>query len=543
MTRDELKQAIRDVVFTTPTDERRIIAPSGKDSSWLFDFRALMLRPDALDSFAEMFWERHKDLYPFQVCAMESAGIALVAAIVMKSVQHKKPVTGLFLRKSRKKDGLMRQIEGTPDTSPVILVDDLINSGSTFEKQMLVLKNAGLTVSRVFTILAFREKKLYRFLEEAHVAVDSIFELPEFGTPFLNRSVREIPARSFLTKWHFSAPGPSHNYVVQKSRPVIDESRIYFGTDAGRFLALDQRTGETVWSFSIAKHPSGKGIFSSPVLHEGTVYFGAYDGNVYALDAATGKLKWAYTDADWVGSSPALNVKKGLLYIGLEFGLLGKRGGICALRISDGSRVWQKDHRELTHSSPLFIAEENMVVIGSNDGTAYAYDAQTGALLWSFSTDGDIKTSFAYDALRRVIVFGSMNGTLYALSVLNGAPVFARETGAGIYSTPLIVKDTVYVASLDKSVYAVDLDTGKDRWTFDTAGRIFAAPAAFEGALWIGSNDGRLYELDLHTGKSISFFQVTERIVNAVAYNEKTRRLFVPTCANEIYCIEKKRDD
>jgi outer membrane protein assembly factor BamB len=74
---------------------------------------------------------------------------------------------------------------------------------------------------------------------------------------------------------------------------------------------------------------------------------------------------------------------------------------------------------------------------------------------------------------------------------------------------------------------------------FGTGGRIFATPIIAEGSLWIGSNDGRLYELDPQSGRLVSFFQVTERIVNRIVYNEKTKRFFVPTSKNEMYCIER----
>ena len=64
--------------------------------------------------------------------------------------------------------------------------------------------------------------------------------------------------------------------------------------------------------------------------------FGGYDGNVYCLDAETG-MKWRFIGADWVGSSRLrLAPELGLLFIGLEFAVEGKRGSIVAL--PDGER-------------------------------------------------------------------------------------------------------------------------------------------------------------------------------------------------------------
>jgi hypothetical protein len=49
-----------------------------------------------------------------------------------------------------------------------------------------------------------------------------------------------------------------------------------------------------------------------------------------------------------------------------------------------------------------------------------------------------------------------------------------------------------------------------------------------------------MYELEAKSGKVISKFQTTERITNKVVYNPVTKRYFLSTYANEIYCLEKK---
>lgn len=537
----DLQKAIQSSAFVSAKSGTRIISSDENTASeWLFDFRALLLQPKWLDRYAEIFWERYASKYPFQVCGMESAAISLVAAIVMKGVQRGTPVNGIYIRKSRKRKGLTKQIEGTLSNESIILVDDLINSGSTFNKQIKILTEAKAHVTHIFTLLAFRDKSAYESLTaENTTCIESVFTLEDFGIPLL-AAKQQHANDAFETVWRFEAPDPSYNFVVQKSAPIIDNSRIYFGTDAGTFFAIDQATGEIIWTFQTKKHPPGKGIFSSPALSKGVVYFGAYDGNVYALDANTGVKKWAYDDADWIGSSPALAPNLNLLFIGLEFGLFRKRGGIIALRVDTGKRVWEERTPALTHGSPLYIKEENTVVIGSNDSVVYAYQADTGTPLWQFQADGEVKSSFAYDAKRRLILFGTLGGTFYALSALNGVPVFAYEMGGGMYSTPCIDGDTVYFASLDKYIYALSLQTGKEIWSFGTNGRIFASPIIADRSLWCGSNDGKLYEIDPATGKLRNFFQATERIVNKVIYNQETKRMFVPTQANELYCLKRK---
>ena len=373
------------------------------------------------------------------------------------------------------------------------------------------------------------------------ITVSSLFTLADFNMPLEPASAPEIPADSYEILWRFASESPSFEHVNQKSAPVIDDRHVYMGSDRGTFWALNRKDGSVACRYDIEKNPNDtKGIFSTPALYRETIYFGAYDGNVYALNAETGKKKWTYSDADWVGSSPALAPDKGLLYIGLEFGLFGKKGGIAALSMETGKKIWSARTAHFTHGSPLYIKEEGIVVIGSNDSIFYAYDALSGALKWHYQTRGEIKSRAAYDPARRLVVFGSFDGNLYALSAQDGRIAFSFHTRAGIFSTPLIQGDVVLIASLDKHLYAVDLDTGGQRWSFTTSGRIFASPVIADGSVWIGSNDGCLYEIDPKKGTQRSFLQLSERIVNAVAYDEKQSLIYISTIANEIYCMKKR---
>jgi outer membrane protein assembly factor BamB/adenine/guanine phosphoribosyltransferase-like PRPP-binding protein len=542
---EEFKRAIEQRALVRSSERVRIVnsaAGTPHKGAWLFDFRAVMLEPKWLDAYAEIFWEKHGHRYPFQVGGMETAGIPLVTAIVMKGVERKTPVNGFFIRKSRKREGLMKAIEGTLTNEPVILVDDLINSGDSILKQIEILEDVGAEVSAVFAVLCFRASESYNHLRQKGALVEWLFTLEDFGLP-LQKTVDRI-SREFSVVWRKKPTNqPSFEYVIQKSAPVADDKRVYRGTDSGSMQALEQTTGDIAWSFEIGKHPFGKGIFSSPALHEGILYFGAYDGNVYALEAESGAMRWKFEEADWVGSSPAIAANLGLLYIGLEFGLLNKRGGIAAIEMKSGKKTWEDRTPALTHGSPLYIQEEGLVVVGSNDGVVYAYDAKTGTKKWTYQTGGDIKTRPAYSPEHRLVYVPSMDSKLYALAAADGSPRWALQTGSGIYSNPLVLKNSVYMASLDKTLYRLDAESGREQATFETGGRIFASPVFADSSLWIGSNDGKLYELDPETLKQRGSFQCSERIVNAVAYNGATRRLFVPTVANELYCLERKASE
>lgn len=538
---EKLKKIIKDEVFVT-SDNSQIISKSKTESSWLFDFRKIFLDPHHIDLITEIFWDTYKDKYPFQVCGLEVAAVPLVSAIVMKSVQKGKPINGFFIRKSRKKDGLLKMIEGKVTNDNIIIVDDLINSGKTITRQLAVIDRIEKKVTDVFTITHFRELDYYYFLKERGIALHSMFPITTFGLELKRNKPKKSLGDIFKIKWYFKSQNPSYFYVVPKSTPVLDSDKIYFGSDNGNFWALNQEDGSVAWKYKVGFHPKGKSIFSAPALFEQTVYFGSYDGNVYALDTQTGKKKWMFMEADWIGSSPALAPDINTLFIGLEFGLINKKGGIVALDMKTGEKKWEHITLEYTHCSPLYIPSKKIVVIGSNDSFVYAYNAKNGKLLWKLQTEGEIKASFVFDEKRNAVIFGSLDGRLYIVNVKTGEIIHTHQTEFGIYSTPTIYKDAVYFTSLDKRVYSLDLKTNKLNWHFQTKGRIFASTTIINGKLYIGSNDGRLYEIDSNTGEELGFIQVSERITNKVIYNKETNTFFLLTFANELYCLYRNEN-
>ena len=335
---EKLHKIIEAEVFITKEQER-IISSRGTESKWLFDFRKILLDSHHLNLVSELFWETYKDKLPFQVAGLEVASLPLCClGIVMKSVERGNPVNGFYIRKSRKKDGLLHMIEGKVTDEPIILVDDIINSGKSFLRQLAVMDELNKQVKDIFVILRFRDTPYYKFANERNIEITSLFSLPDFGHKLHIDKSRKLNYDQFVTKWYFRSKGANFHYVVPKSAPVIDSDRVYFGSDTGNFWALNQNDGSVAWKYKVGWHAKGKSIFSTPAVYRNTVFFGSYDGNVYALDTKTGKRRWIFMEADWVGSSPCIAEDLGLLFIGLEFGLFSKQGGIAGVRCNYGRK-------------------------------------------------------------------------------------------------------------------------------------------------------------------------------------------------------------
>ncbi len=94
--------------------------------------------------------------------------------------------------------------------------------------------------------------------------------------------------------------------------PVIGYGRLYLGTNHGRVLALDARTGHVAW-----RHEFGRCIAASPALGSGVVYVALMGpapcehlgrgatGMLVALNARTGAVLWRFR-AGVIESSPLL---------------------------------------------------------------------------------------------------------------------------------------------------------------------------------------------------------------------------------------------
>ncbi len=102
------------------------------------------------------------------------------------------------------------------------------------------------------------------------------------------------------------------------------------------------------------------------------------------------------------------------------------------------------------------------VYIGSNDNNLYAFNASTGALLWSYTTGGEITGAPA--VVHGIVYLGSMDGKLYALKAKTGTLLWSYTTAGSIQGSPAISNSVVYIGSgqhsvLSGTLYALNAST------------------------------------------------------------------------------------
>lgn len=335
--------------------------------------------------------------------------------------------------------------------------------------------------------------------------------------------------------WQFHTEGKI------ESSPAISGNTVYFGSNDGFVYAVDATSGALKWRYDDGggATTNDRLVMSSPCVDNGQVYVSTYNGHLLALDATTGALVWDYAYGGQNMASPVAS--GGFVYCGTGYPVKS----IFAVRASDGQKVWECPTLQYVHSSPAVVGGK--VYIGANDGNMRALDAATGAVSWSYSSNGGMylaspavdngKVFFAPGGWNRrvyalntsgawqweygvapgpgqttinvsspavsgtsvYIVAGNPKERLFSLDSATGAKRWEFEVGptsTGIEafaSSPVVSGSTVYVGSWDGTVYGIDATAGTQKWSYKLPGGIGASPAVANGSLYVGCTDGTLY--------------------------------------------------
>ena len=122
---------------------------------------------------------------------------------------------------------------------------------------------------------------------------------------------------------------------------------------------------------------------------------------------------------------------------------------------------------------------------GSENGTVYSLDAQTGCIYWTFKAGDTVKTAISLDPEGKEAFFGDTGGDVYAVDALKGRLLWKKHvdahSAARITGSPLFVDHRLYVpvssgeegAAVDPaypcctfrgSLVALDARTGRSVW-------------------------------------------------------------------------------
>jgi quinohemoprotein ethanol dehydrogenase len=259
----------------------------------------------------------------------------------------------------------------------------------------------------------------------------------------------------------------------------------YYGNDLGnqRYQNLDQVNPanasnlKPAWIFHTGVLDDDRVSFeASPLVINGTMYITTGHDDVFALNAATGDEIWAYHPLAEMPPLDQIRICCGHDNRGVAQGggkiFIGRLDGVLvALDAASGQVLWKttvvdwRDGFAIT-MAPQFVNGKVIVGVSGGEfevqGRVLAFDAQTGALVWTFfSTPESLPSAPSWAGKS----WATGGGTVWTTPAVDpGLGLIYVTTGNAAPDLNGIQRagDNLYTAS----IVALDINTGKPRWFF-----------------------------------------------------------------------------
>jgi len=148
--------------------------------------------------------------------------------------------------------------------------------------------------------------------------------------------------------WHINLGSGLDQRYSGEAQPIVYEGVIYVITGADDVFAVSVETGERLWSYEANLDPeidtvccgwTSRGVG----MGEGKIFVGQLDGKLLALDQSSGQVLWSTQAERWqdgysITSAPLYY--NGLVITGFVGAEYATRGRVKAYDASDGSLVW-----------------------------------------------------------------------------------------------------------------------------------------------------------------------------------------------------------
>jgi polyvinyl alcohol dehydrogenase (cytochrome) len=363
-------------------------------------------------------------------------------------------------------------------------------------------------------------------------------------------------------KWIYTADRKLRSSLTYGILPGSGRPILVFGDLSARIHAIDARTGKGLWVSSLKRFPESI-ITGTPQIFDGRIYatVSQYEilvgadpqhecckarGAVASLDASTGEIIWftpTLPDAKpvrdrgdgqkiWgpsgapVWTSPAMDVKRGVLYVGTG-GANSEPAhlhtdAILAIKLDTGKIDWVfqanaddifllgcwGEHKQSLNCPPDYSINRDIdfgasvVIAERDDGSDVLLAGQKSSVVWAL--DPDNKGAVLWKWSKGL---GTSNGGIHWGLAYDGKRVFAPISDSGLKS-----KDSPVFPGL----YALNVENGELLWSYSKKPECYgrsralprchyqygysAAPLVIDGAVVQGSLDGFLTVFDAKTG-------------------------------------------
>lgn len=179
-----------DIQYVPNVKKGRIPTRTVKDLTYTFMLRRITHNPVMMhyvsllilnDIFAK-FRQKDED-YFFQFCGMETSSIPLMSSLQMTALKFGISINSFSIRKNRKPYGLFNLVDGVVSKAPVIVVDDLINSGGSAYRCIDVCKHEFdlAVLPDVYSIVTLAKNPFMFKYKDDIFTINSIFTEDDFS--------------------------------------------------------------------------------------------------------------------------------------------------------------------------------------------------------------------------------------------------------------------------------------------------------------------------------------------------------------------------
>jgi outer membrane protein assembly factor BamB len=291
--------------------------------------------------------------------------------------------------------------------------------------------------------------------------------------------LQEWPKDGPTLRWKASDIGTGY------SSPIVVQGRVFLQSTRGEdevCLALDEKTGDSVWSVNIGKvgknkGPQYPGTRATPTADGDRLYCLASDGELACLDAATGTTKWHKNlVTEFEGEVGFWAYSESLLIDGEKVICTpgGKSAGLAALNKLTGAVIWKcalPDGDTADYASVMTVEGGGVrqYVQFLRRGVV-GVEARTGRFLWRYNRTVDMGANILTPVVlnNRVFTSGSRTGGGLVELQADGDTVKATEVYFDKAIAPSIggavLVDGYLYGSTGNTVFCTEFATGQVKW-------------------------------------------------------------------------------
>ncbi|MDB5300571.1 MAG: Pyrrolo-quinoline quinone [Phycisphaerales bacterium] len=333
---------------------------------------------------------------------------------------------------------------------------------------------------------------------------------------------------------------PADSVVMFLSSPAVAGNRVYAAGCRvsaagliGVLACLDgSSNGAVIWEKTDAGDDLLRPFFSSPALTKDGKYLIVGEGlhedrdcSLLCFDTATGELRWRARTPLHIESSPAIFGDMAVAGAGAiedaSHRATGDPGFVIAVRISDGTRLWQYAVND-PESSPA-IDDQGIVYIGSgfNGNAVVALRSESDEELRAKNLNRVLwRTSIAFPATGAITLVGDLviagagnsdyvnadphpQGVVVALDRKTGQPRWQTKLDDAVLGAIAHYQDKLICPVRTGEVVALNIADGKMLWHTPISGHApVLAGCVLDGPdVYAVSSDGYLARLDAATGR------------------------------------------